>query len=78
MAEILRICRDRVLPPEMIARKRLAQDGPQRPSEFDPQSIMIYPYPGTWVRSGLGTEWNNALSSLDKIYIASRECYPGK
>src|SRR5206468_4167586 len=43
-------------------------------TQFDPQSIMLYPlYPG-WASSGLVTAWNDDLSDTDKRFIA--ELYP--
>jgi Astacin (Peptidase family M12A) len=43
---------------------------------FDKDSIMLYFFPGTWVKSGVGTYANEALSAVDKAYIASAEAYP--
>jgi hypothetical protein len=43
---------------------------------FDPDSIMLYFFPGSWVQSGVGTHANEVLSSVDKSYIASAEAYP--
>lgn len=43
---------------------------------FDPDSIMLYFFPGSWTKSGVGTKANEILSSLDKGYIASAEAYP--
>jgi len=45
-------------------------------TEFDPDSIMLYFFPGTWVKSGVGTHANDVLSQLDKGYVASAEAYP--
>jgi hypothetical protein len=45
---------------------------------FDPDSIMLYFFPGSWVKSGVGTNANEVLSSTDKAYIASAEAYPKK
>lgn len=47
-----------------------------RGTEFDPDSIMLYFFPGTWVRSGIGTKANDVLSDLDKAFIASEKAYP--
>lgn len=43
---------------------------------FDPDSIMLYFFPGDWVKSGVGTHANNVLSAVDKAYIASARAYP--
>ena len=43
---------------------------------FDPDSIMLYFFPGDWVKSGFGTHANNVLSAVDKAYIASAQAYP--
>jgi hypothetical protein len=45
-------------------------------TRFDPDSIMLYFFPGTWVKSGVGTHANDVLSALDKAFIASAEAYP--
>ena len=45
-------------------------------TEFDPQSIMLYAFPGTWVKSGQGTQANSKLSPTDKAFIASARAYP--
>jgi hypothetical protein len=47
-----------------------------RGTEFDRDSIMLYFFPDTWVRSGEGTKDNNVLSKLDKEFIASAQGYP--
>ncbi len=43
---------------------------------FDPHSIMLYFFPGSWVKSGVGTKANEALSAVDKGFIASAQAYP--
>jgi hypothetical protein len=43
---------------------------------FDPNSIMLYFFPGTWVKSGVGTKANEVLSTVDKAFIASAQAYP--
>ncbi|MGV1007708.1 MAG: pre-peptidase C-terminal domain-containing protein [Dermatophilaceae bacterium] len=45
-------------------------------TEFDPDSIMLYFFPGTWVKSGVGTHANNVLSAVDKSYVGGPEAYP--
>jgi hypothetical protein len=43
---------------------------------FDPASIMLYAFPGSWTQSGQGTEFNGDLSKQDKAFIASSQMYP--
>ena len=43
---------------------------------FDADSIMLYFFPGSWVKSGVGTHANDVLSTVDKSYVASAEAYP--
>lgn len=43
---------------------------------FDPNSIMLYFFPGTWTVSGIGTKANEVLSSVDKQFIAGAKMYP--
>jgi hypothetical protein len=45
-------------------------------TRFDPQSIMLYFFPGDWVKSGVGTQANEVLSAVDKSFIASAQAYP--
>jgi hypothetical protein len=47
-----------------------------RGTEFDPDSIMLYFFPNTWVKSGEGTKENEVLSALDKQFIGSAQAYP--
>jgi hypothetical protein len=47
-----------------------------RGTEFDPESIMLYFFPDSWVRNGSGTQANEVLSALDKAFIASEDAYP--
>ena len=47
-----------------------------RGTAFDPDSIMLYFFPGSWVKSGVGTHANEVLSAVDKAYIASAQAYP--
>jgi Astacin (Peptidase family M12A) len=47
-------------------------------SDFDPASIMLYAFPGTWTKSGVGTKENTSLSALDKQFISSGVAYPGR
>jgi serralysin len=43
-------------------------------SEFDPESIMIYPIPKEFTKNGFEVEWKRRLSERDKAFI--RELYP--
>ena len=43
---------------------------------FDPDSIMLYAFPGTWAQSGVGTHANEILSALDQAFIAGSLAYP--
>ena len=43
---------------------------------FDPASIMLYFFPGSWVKSGVGTHANEVLSAVDKSYIGGAQAYP--
>jgi hypothetical protein len=45
-------------------------------SAFDPDSVMLYFFPGSWVKSGVGTHANPVLSSMDKAFIAGARAYP--
>lgn len=47
-----------------------------RGTRFDPDSIMLYFFPGSWVASGVGTQANEVLSALDKAFIAGAQAYP--
>lgn len=47
-----------------------------RGTTFDPDSIMLYFFPGKWTKSGKGTKANHRLSTMDKAFIASAEAYP--
>ena len=49
-----------------------------RGTEFDPDSIMLYFFPDTWVKKGKGAKANEVLSDLDKAFIASDDAYPDK
>jgi hypothetical protein len=46
-----------------------------RGTEFDPDSIMLYFFPDSWVSNGRGTRANESLSDLDVAFIASGEAY---
>jgi Bacterial pre-peptidase C-terminal domain len=43
---------------------------------FDPQSIMLYAFPGTWTVSGQGTEFIRELSKQDEDFVGSSQMYP--
>ena len=64
--------------PEQIRHNVLAKYSADqiRGTEFDRDSIMLYFFPDTWVRSGEGTKENDVLSNLDKEFIASAHAYP--
>jgi hypothetical protein len=47
-----------------------------RGTAFDPDSIMLYFFPDSWVKTGRGTKANGILSAMDKAFIASRDAYP--
>ena len=47
-----------------------------RGTTFDPDSIMLYSFPGSWVKSGVGTKANSVLSEVEKAFIASEAAYP--
>lgn len=47
-----------------------------RGTDFDPDSIMLYFFPDSWVKNGRGTKANEVLSALDKAFIASEDAYP--
>jgi len=43
-------------------------------SQFDPNSIMLYPIPLSWTNNGFSTTFNTALSPLDIAFVQSQ--YP--
>ncbi|GHH68700.1 hypothetical protein GCM10017673_18230 [Streptosporangium violaceochromogenes] len=45
-------------------------------TDFDPHSIMLYFFPGSWVVGGVGTRANRTLSPLDRSYVGGPEAYP--
>ena len=47
-----------------------------RGTAFDPDSIMLYFFPDSWVKNGSGTKANEVLSDLDIAFIASENAYP--
>jgi len=47
-----------------------------RGTKFDPDSIMLYAFPGSWTKSGQGTHANEVISQLDRAFIASELAYP--
>ena len=47
-----------------------------RGTNFDPDSIMLYFFPDSWVKSGKGTKANEVLSEMEKAFIASKDAYP--
>ncbi len=49
-----------------------------RGTKFDPDSIMLYFFPDSWVQNGNGTSANEVLSDMDSAFIASEQAYPGR
>lgn len=47
-----------------------------RGTDFDRDSIMLYFFPDSWVKSGEGTKANDVLSQTDIDFIASSKAYP--
>jgi hypothetical protein len=45
-------------------------------TEFDPESIMLYFFPASWTRNGIGTKSNEVLSGMDKQFVAGAKMYP--
>jgi hypothetical protein len=43
---------------------------------FDPASIMLYFFPAEWTLNGVGTKANEALSNLDRQFVAGAKMYP--
>jgi hypothetical protein len=42
-----------------------------RGTQYDPDSIMHYPFPGSWVKSGIPTSFNHKLSEKDKEFVGT-------
>ena len=42
-----------------------------RGTTFDPNSIMLYPFPARWTTNGIATHANEILSATDKSFIAA-------
>ena len=45
-------------------------------TDFDPDSIMLYPIPPEWTMGGGDTHVNEKLSDLDKQFVRSAMMYP--
>jgi hypothetical protein len=45
-------------------------------TNFDADSIMLYFFPDGWTLNGKGTHANEALSNLDKSFVAGAKMYP--
>ncbi len=45
-------------------------------TDFDPKSIMLYFFPADWTLNGIGTQANEVLSEIDKMFIAGAKMYP--
>ena len=43
-------------------------------SEFDQESIMLYPFPASWTKDGFSSDENDTLSATDKSFI--KKAYP--
>lgn len=43
---------------------------------FDPKSIMLYFFPSDWTLNGIGTDANEVLSDIDKLFVAGAKMYP--
>lgn len=47
-------------------------------TEFDPDSVMLYAFPASWTRNMAGTRENEAISAMDRAFVASEVMYPGR
>jgi hypothetical protein len=47
-------------------------------TKFDPNSVMLYFFPGAWTSTGKGTKQNNSLSDIDKQHISQLYPFPNK
>jgi len=48
-------------------------------TNFDPNSVMLYEFPGSWTQNMPGgTQGNDDLSEVDKSFIAGAKMYPGR
>lgn len=47
-------------------------------TDFDRKSIMLYAFPDSWIDNGHGTNANDDLSDLDRLFVASEKMYPGR
>lgn len=45
-------------------------------TRFDGDSVMLYFFPASWTLNGIETRQNEALSALDRQFIASAKMYP--
>jgi Bacterial pre-peptidase C-terminal domain/Astacin (Peptidase family M12A) len=45
-------------------------------TDFDPDSIMLYFFPPSWTKNGIGTKANEVLSHIDKEFISGPKMYP--
>lgn len=47
-------------------------------TNFDPTSVMLYQFPGSWTHNlPGGTQGNDDLSEVDKAFVAGAKMYPG-
>ena len=58
--------------------EKYKEDQHLRATGFDRDSIMLYAFPGTWTKSGQGTNFNTVLSTGDKTFIGGKDIYPKK
>lgn len=48
-------------------------------TQFDPESVMLYEFPGSWTQNlPQGTKGNDDLSVTDEDFVASAKMYPGQ
>lgn len=48
-------------------------------TNFDPDSVMLYQFPGSWTQNmPQGTQGNDDLSATDAAFIAGAKMYPGR
>lgn len=45
-------------------------------TKFDPDSIMIYPFPKSWTKNGFSAKENRDLSEMDKIFFGKTYPFP--
>jgi hypothetical protein len=45
-------------------------------TDFDPDLIMLYFFPASWTKKGIGTKQNDVLSRMEKELVAGALMYP--